>query len=277
MRRLMVAVVMVGIAQSAQAGSWLDLPILRGDLSDEPAAVRQVVWAGSYVGGQGSYGSANMDFGKATSDQVAYLLRNTTIESEFSVSQWPAMGQLSTNASGLGGFVGYNWQWGEAVLGLEANYLHSSFSGGMSDTMSRTFTTSDDYSNTVTVDSTASMNVKDMLSFRARAAWATGNYLPYAFGGVAIGRADIVRSATVTASGNYVGSTTPAPAPYSYGPITASESQLNRVIYGYAAGLGLDVMVVGNVFARVEWEHTRFATPVDVQINTVRGAVGMKF
>ncbi|TAK48962.1 MAG: porin family protein [Xanthobacteraceae bacterium] len=275
MRRFVMAMVLAGIAQGAEAGSWLDVPILRGDIADVPVA-RQVIWQGPYVGGQASYGSANMDSASGTSDLVAFLLRNTTIENEFAVSQWQLMGQKATSNSGFGGFAGYNWQWGEAVLGLEANYLHSEFAAGISDSMTRMFTTSDGYLNTVTVDSTAAMTVKDILSFRARAAWATGDYLPYAFGGVAIGRADLIRSATVTADGTYVGSASPPPPPYSYA-ITASDSQINRIIYGYAAGLGLDFMLFGGVFARVEWEHTRFASPVDVQINTVRGALGMRF
>ena len=49
--------------------------------------------------------------------------------------------------------------------------------------------------------------------------------------------------------------------------------------YGYTAGLGLDVIVLPNVFLRAEWEYVQFFPVQDVKIhlNTARVGVGIKF
>jgi opacity protein-like surface antigen len=49
------------------------------------------------------------------------------------------------------------------------------------------------------------------------------------------------------------------------------------LIYGYAAGLGVDVNLVGGLFLRAEWEYLRFTAAVDTSINTVRAGLGYKF
>src|SRR6266849_2440090 len=49
--------------------------------------------------------------------------------------------------------------------------------------------------------------------------------------------------------------------------------------YGAAAGLGVDVALLPNVFLRGEWEFVQFA-PLQgdhIHINTVRTALGLKF
>ena len=46
----------------------------------------------------------------------------------------------------------------------------------------------------------------------------------------------------------------------------------NHLIYGYPAGLGMDVNLIGGLFLRAEWEYVRFTSAVDTSINTVRAA-----
>ena len=47
-----------------------------------------------------------------------------------------------------------------------------------------------------TLTGAAALQIKDVLTFRGRAGWATGNFLPYVFGGLAVGRMDVARSVT---------------------------------------------------------------------------------
>jgi len=51
----------------------------------------------------------------------------------------------------------------------------------------------------------------------------------------------------------------------------------SHFVFGYSAGLGIDMMLVQNLFLRAEWEYLRFTSPVDVSINTVRAGLGYKF
>jgi outer membrane immunogenic protein len=274
MRRIVLAMVMMaGAVQGAQAADYPDdAPILRGSFRDG-LTTRVTRWQGFYVGGQAATGSSDMDFSGATSDMVARLLVNTTIEGDGHVSQWPVLGKKSQKGNGFGGFAGYNSQWDDVVLGLEANYIHGGFGGSDASSMSRFFTDSNNFTDAVTYTAASSFKITDMGSVRARAGYVWGSFLPYIFGGVSLGQANVMRSATVS------GTQTNNVAPFQVVPFSVSETttQNNRFIYGYAAGLGVDMMLFGNLFVRAEWEYLKFAGPIDTSINTLRGGVGYKF
>lgn len=273
MRRFAVAMMLAGVVQSAQAADMPDLPILRGSFVDGPSP--PVNWRGFYAGGQGGLGSSDMNFSGTTSDMAARLMSGTAIESQGQVSSWPVLGKKSQRGNGYGAFAGYNFQWDDIVIGVEANYMHGDFGGSDADSMSRFFSTSNGYTNDVTYRANANFNISDMGSVRGRVGWAWNNFLPYAFGGVSLGQADVTKSVTI--SGTQVN---PAAAPgFQNVPFSSSQTtgQSGRFIYGYAAGLGMDVMLFGNVFVRGEWEYLKFVGPIDTSINTFRGGLGYKF
>jgi opacity protein-like surface antigen len=112
-----------------------------------------------------------------------------------------------------------------------------------------------------------------MATFRGRAAYAWGCFLPYIFGGFALGKADISRNVLVEDAV----STTINGAFTTLQPLSANDTVHNHMIYGYTAGLGVDVNLVGGLFARAEWEYIRFTTNIDTNINTVRAGLGYKF
>ncbi|MFC0241896.1 outer membrane protein [Rhodopseudomonas telluris] len=274
MRGVLVAAAMVAAAaQGAHAADMPEFGALRGAVVDTPPGV--VNWQGFYVGGQAAYGTSDMDFSNATSDITARMLVNTSIENEGGVSSWPVLGKTSSHGQGWGGFAGYNAQWDDVVLGIEANYLHGNFGGAQTGSMSRFFSTTNGYTNSVLYQANAAINVKDMGSARLRAGWAFGSFLPYAFGGVALGQADIIRSATV--SGTQVNASA-APG-FTNVPFysTGSQVQNNHFIYGYSAGLGMDMMLYRGLFLRAEWEYQKFAAPINTAVSTVRGGIGYKF
>ena len=49
------------------------------------------------------------------------------------------------------------------------------------------------------------------------------------------------------------------------------------LVYGYTAGLGIDIMLMGGLFMRAEWEYIRVTSDIDTNINTVRAGLGYKF
>lgn len=257
MRRFLMAAMMIGAVQSAEAADMPDLPFLRGSFTDAPLRSTPV-WQGYYVGGQGSWGSADMKFAGANDVIARDLMPYSSIQT---LNLVPSLGKSANTGTGFGGFVGYNTQWEDVVVGVEANYIHGSFTGGSSPVPFR----STDATGAVQIQSasSASVSVNDYGSLRARAGYVLGSFLPYVFGGVAGGRADIDRS--VSLLGNF-------------DPLVTRTSSLkDHFIYGYSAGAGIDVMLVGGLFLRAEYEYQRFTSPVDININTVRAGLGYKF
>ena len=127
---------------------------------------------------------------------LAALLDHNVIQ-QMQVSQWNlGLGRQSTRSSAFGAFAGYNSQWDDVVVGLEASYMHGTFGGASHATKELVSGSalSDGFFHDVAVNSSASISISDMATFRARAAYAWGCFLPYMFGGFALGKADIARS-----------------------------------------------------------------------------------
>jgi opacity protein-like surface antigen len=280
MRSFLLAAVMCGTMSAASAA---DLPILRGGLTDG-LTTSSVNWEGFYIGGQAGYGSSDENFKGSTSNMVAALIANNVIQ-QMGVAQWnQGLGKQSSRTSAFGGFAGYNWQWDDVVLGLEASYLHGSFGGTASATEGPLIggPLTDTFFHQVTATSSSTISISDMATFRGRAAYAYGSFLPYAFAGFALGNADITQSATVV--DHYGPTFVSATASCSSGAafpvcytLNATNGLHNHLIYGYTAGLGVDINLVGGLFMRAEWEYVRFTTTVDTNINTVRAGLGYKF
>ena len=144
MRRFLLVAVMCGAASVAQAADMPDLPFLRGSFT-EGLSTATVNWGGGYVGGHVSHGAADMDFTNSGQDLLAKLLNNVDLESQFNISKWPLLGKAHMQSSGFGGFIGYNFQFYEAVIGVELNYTHGNFFGANSGGQSRVFQYPTDY------------------------------------------------------------------------------------------------------------------------------------
>ena len=273
MRRILLAAVLFGAASCAEAADLSDLPILRGAFTDG-LNTRPANWQGAYVGLQGGYGTSNMNFSGSTRTVAASLLSGTEMENVQQISSWPIMGKVSVHGNGYGGFAGYNSQWDDVVLGVEASYLHGKFGGSQTGTMARFFSLPSGSTNGVTYQGTSSIAISDMASLRARAGYAWGAFLPYAFGGVALGQANITRTARIFGT-----QVTGAPPPFDNVPfdLSATDANNSKLIYGYSFGLGVDVQLMSNLFFRAEWEYVRFATAIDTNISTGRIGLGYKF
>jgi opacity protein-like surface antigen len=270
----LAGVLFAAVSAEAAKADWLDDVGLRGSLGSKG----YVRWDGVNLGAQIGVSNMNTDFGNSSSGLIAYSLRNTTVENEFQPSDWTTLPANTTNGRQYGAFLSYNWQWDQLVIGLDAAYnrASSSFQASATDSIARIVTTSDTYANTVIITASSSLKLIDYATLRARAGYAMGQFLPYAFVGAAVGRFNYATTATTTVSG-----TSATANPLTYGPITdtQSNSRNNAITGGIATGLGLDVAVLPNVFLRAEWEYAAFAPlgGIKATMNTGRVGVGVRF
>ena len=214
----LLAVAAFGRANAAD----LDDSYLRGTYA--PAVEEPVRWDGYYLGGQIGYSNMKVDFSNTLDSDIFFLPNQTTSSTTF------------------GGFLGYNWQVDpDLVLGLELNYTRPS-----------SLSTSSHIANVPSIN--ASYKLDDFGTFRGRAGYAFGQFLPYATLGVGIGRVD------------YTVSVPP-------------ESRNNAYTLGLVAGLGIDVAILPHVFLRGEWEYAYF-TPLKStasSVNTARVGIAVRF
>lgn len=259
MRRLLLAAVIFGAAQGAHAADLPDLPVLRGSLPDGLSTVR-TVWQGYYVGGQASYSSV-------TSKPQASL--NNDLEGTFLSPAgypsypWVPLGSASKSGTGWGAFFGYNSQWDDVVVGVEGNYIHHGLSASTSSTgyvFDPTLPTN------MVATSNATIRSTDFGSARLRAGYVIGGFLPYAFIGGGVGSQTVDRS--VSAS----------PLPQNQNlPTLISSGTKTSLVYGYSAGVGVDVMLMAGLFLRAEYEYQRVTSKIESNINSARIGVGYKF
>ncbi len=245
-------------------------------------------WRGFYLGGQFSYSDANADFSNSTQAPIAYSLRGLTMESEFAPSNWPVLGTADHSAAGFGGFVGYNAEYltpnAKIILGVEANYDQASLSLIAPNSPISRITPADSLGNTYLVNITGSGTVTDLNygTLRARAGWDLGNFLPYAFTGFALGRANVNIAETTSgeqnppAVGACSAAANPPCAPFS---LSGTAGKDGEWLYGFTVGAGLDVALTPHVFLRGEYEYVQFQpiAGVALDINTVRAGAGIRF
>lgn len=273
---IVAATVMVVAGGTARAEDFGD-DFLRGTLAPFSSSSYQD-WSGVNFGVYVSRSNQNVDFGSGTSDLIAYILRNTTIENQAHVSEWTTAGRSGANASGYGAFLGYSYEIEpRLIVGLDATYqkFSASPSASYADTMGRSYQTTDGYLYNVDLNSQAQVTLKDYATLRARLGYSFGQFLPYAMLGAAAARVDVSRAATVGLSATDVNGVLP-PIPYHTQTQTDSRS---AIAYGVVAGAGIDAMILPNVFLRAEYEFVQFMPVNGIKMNlqTGRVGVGVKF
>jgi opacity protein-like surface antigen len=273
MRIAVYGLIVAALAQQALAAD-APFPILRGAQVQEIAPPPYFRWEGMYAGVQAGAGTSNMNFSEAPNSIIAHALRQSTLEGQFNVSQWPVLSSVDTRAANAGGFIGYNAQFEDVVLGVEGNYSRTSLSAKQADSLGRAVTTTDGNTYHTFVTASASMHIQDYATVRGRAGWAAGRFLPYAMLGFAFGMADFQRTAFV--DGVVVPPAVPPnppPPPFPFGPWGATESK-KAFIYGYSAGGGLDVALTSNIFLRGEYEYVKFSPVMGIRANVQAARVG---
>jgi opacity protein-like surface antigen len=283
MRRFVLAVMVFAVASGARAADMPDF--LRGSLPASSAPTRN--WDGWYAGGQVDYSWTNTDYGKTVVSMTNDLFRSTTLQS--AASQFTLLGRVNGRSPGFGAFVGRNYQFDDIVLGVEANYNYMSSLGTSTAASLGPIQVAEPglvlpagatAADGVSLNGNAALTVKDAMTFRGRAGWASGDFLPYVFGGLAVGRMDATRTVTssVTRTIYYANGTTSSFLLPQFA-LTSTDGRSNNFVAGWTAGLGMEYMLWGNVFLRGEWEYVKFLTVKDsvVTQNSVRAGIGYKF
>jgi outer membrane immunogenic protein len=251
-----------------------DLDVLRGSEPVGPAFYAN--WTGIYVGGNVGYSDEDADFSNATQPSIAYVLRDTALENTSHPSELPVLGTADQSGLSYGGFFGYNTQWQDLMLGIEANFEHTTASlvapgspiarSGFSDGQGNTYT--------VVISGSGAMTDLNYIALRGRAGLVLGNFLPYGFLGGAVGIANV--SVTSAIAGFCEPGSTAICSNFSF---SAANGRNSALLYGATVGAGLDYAMTQHFFVRGEYEYTIFA-PFDnvvLAISSARLGLGYKF
>ena len=276
MRWVVSGVAVLGLAQSAVAA---DLDFLRGSEVFAPGPAVYSNWSGFYFGAQAGYANANMDFTSATSPLIAQMLRNTALLNGSNVATLPVLGRADVRGGNYGGFVGYNSQWENVVLGMEASYIRADLratSSGVTpgdDIFGNQYCfmlqPGDGLNYCTRITGSATMHITDYGELKGRAGYVMGRFLPYLTVGFVMGRAETTRAADVTALVH---------DPTGRRPDFVFENSITdaKTAYpiGYSVGGGMDVALTSNFFLRGEFEWLQFARVEGITANITTGRVG---
>jgi opacity protein-like surface antigen len=299
----------LGIVAPVQAAD-LDYGVLRGPDYEPEAPL--IDWNGVYVGGHGGYTSAALNFNNVFQPVVANALRQTYFESTMNASGLLTTNSTRVDGTSFGGYVGWNYQFDETVIGIEADYTRFGKTGSSANDIARFTIGTDGWLHAVSLDGTASTRIEDYGTIRARGGYAIGNFLPFVTGGLAIGRAQVAdqvaiqtyeydqapyranaaltdpSKAVAVGHSGYANFNPTAPDPGST-PSTGTRSTLaapvtygsskTKVVGGITLGAGLEFALTQNIILRGEYQYVLF-NDFDghkVNLNTVRGGAALKF
>jgi len=248
-----------------------DYPVLRGSqIEDTPSPPssdyfsERFSWTGFYAGGFAAQSQTRFE----ASERYEQLAANAfqTIPIMGLVDRTGALPSLPRRDSrvGYGGFAGYNFAFGDAVIGLEADYTKVDQQTAYSMTRRRQVGSSD-----VTLLSQQDGRLNDMFSLRARFGYAFGRVMPYFTLGAVAGRFNT----NVFISATSAGSADP--------PSTSIGTGLKKDTWGYGGviGGGVEAALADNIILRAEYLYTRFndVEGLDVGVNTARVGAALKF
>ena len=267
MRRLLLAAAMLGTVSAAHAADLPDLPILRGGFTDglcSPASTGRATMSAA----RAATARRTMNFTGCDQSMTATLLADTAIESSGGVSSGRSAGKASRARQRLRRLRRLQRPVGRCRA-RPRTQLHARQVRRFTDRQHRAGASAP----TAAVRRTSSRTSRRPPRRRststtwrhsaARAGYAWGVFLPYMFGGFALGHADIIRTANMWRQDRI--RTTQARFPFCTRALAPTDAQHSHFIYGYTAGLGVDISVLAGLFLRAEWEyhplHARRSTP----------------
>ena len=218
MRRLLLVAVMCGAVTRRAGGRHAGPAVSPRQLHRRSGSARVVNWQGFYVGGQASYGSTTSKLSPSVNAdlQSPSNFRNAV---PASITCGPCCPGPHSNTTGFGGYFGYNSQWDDVVLGVEANYIHDGIRSTLGRDADRNY--NPDFSINNITHSNATVKLSDFGSVRLRGGYVMGCFLPYAFVGTGFGSQTVDRS-RVGFPGSAVAAAARRPLPARPGWFTAT-------------------------------------------------------
>ena len=262
----------------AQAGPAIAADIfgpLRGTQFGGPVMKPVVAWEGGYFGGTAGATTGNASFSGSLGDSIGFILRNTRINQVMQVDRWLAPRTGAMNSGNFGVFAGFNYQIDEAVLGFEADYSRVNLSTRGVDQMAR-HTVDGGVRFDADAEGEVSVQIRDLMTLRARAGYTTGSFLPFITGGLALASYTTVTRASVDTlerdAANLLNIIADPPR-------REDVRRKNRIGFGLAGGAGVDAMVTENLFIRGEWQYLHFPdlNGANVNLHNFRAGAAVKF
>lgn len=249
-----------------------DYPVLRGSQIEDvpPAPDMGMNWSGFYFGGFGGMSETRFRTDKGVLDIANGNFNGTVALNEFDPGQLVLTTSRKDRGATYGVFAGYNYAFGDIILGVEAEYSRVDQETTASTLEGRLIP-----SGAVTVASVQDARLNDYFNARLRFGYAYGRLLPYFTIGAAAGRFDTniaVASDWRSASSNYTTS-------YFGWPRSIGGAKKDVWGYGWSIGGGMEAALTENLIVRGEYLYTSFndVEGVTVGVNTARVAAAIKF
>jgi outer membrane immunogenic protein len=183
-------------------------------------------WTGCYIGGNagGVWGHSN------TTETLGGAWLATTPAADIAAIQANGSQSISTSGFTGGGQIGCNFQTGPLVLGLEADGEYTGLSGS-------TFSSVIVPVAGTQVNNVASLSSHSLFTVRPRVGFATGPWLFYATGGLAVGHVSFSDTQTYLAT------------------LSSASGSVSKTKSGWAVGGGVEYAIDNHWIAGVEYLH----------------------
>jgi len=280
MRRLLVALGLIGLFFSPAMAADLDYPSLRGSGDTfVPAFPSYFRWDGVYLGGHLAYGNPNADFTTSTQPLLAQSLRQLTFLQENRPDLVKVLGATDNTGTGIGGFAGFNVQFDTAVLGFEFNYTHANLAAIAPDFPITRVTPvlSNGKAYQYTLSGAGSIDYTDIGLFQGRIGWAAGHFMPFLTFGGAVARSNLAVSVSCACY-----ELTPLPgggfSAFNFS-FTDSQNKSGAYMWGFTGGFGLEWALTSNIFARADYEYVQFSPvwQITSHLHLAHVGLGVKF
>jgi len=261
------------LALTAHGALAADYPVLRGSQFDDPPPSREIEtpfnWTGFYLGGTAGYTQSRFRTDKGVLDLANGVFNGTSVLGELSPAQLVLTQPRDDTGVTFGAFAGYNFAFGDAVIGFEGEYSRINHGTRASTLEARLVG-----SGGVAIASQQDAEIKDYANFRMRLGYAYGRLMPYFTFGAAAGRFDT----NVAVAANWVNTANPPVSYFGY-PRVLGGPKKDVWGYGMSLGGGIEAALVDNLTVRAEYLFTRFnnVEGVTVNLNTARVGAAVKF
>lgn len=249
-----------------------DYPVLRGSqIEDMPQAPSlsggAYNWSGFYFGGFGGLSQTRFRTDKGVLDIARGAFNGASVLNELDPGQLVLTSARTDRGSTFGAFAGYNFAFGDAIIGFEAEYSRVDQSTSASTMEARLLSTG-----AMAIASVQDARLNDYFNARIRLGYAYGMWMPYFTAGAAVGRFDT----NVAVAADWVNSNG---ASYYGWPRVLGGAKKDVWGYGYSVGGGLEAAVTENLLIRGEYLFTSFndVEGVTVNVNTARVGAAIKF